>query len=229
MIRWNKISLYKFQRIDEIGKQKISEEDKAMQMVCVLFDLTEYQLNNLPDRKVRRYISAIKKITDAEFGLKPKQRAGKYSIDYDISKLNFGQYIDLNFFFQSTTQKAHYALASIVSKDANSHKDRAEYFQTVPVSKVWGSYNYFISQFESFNKEYKSLFDADEASEGNKPEDNFNKRYGWLYSASQVAEYERITLDETFSLPVRRALNDLAYLKAKAKHDYLLRKQKKTA
>lgn len=230
MSGWNKISLYKFQQVDKITKDQISEQDKALRIVCILFDLTEYQLDNLPDKKVRKHISHIKKITEAELNTNPQKKVGKFSINYDISNLAFGQYVDLNFFFQSTTKNAHLALASIVSKQAESHKQRAEYFQTLPVVKLWGSYNHFISQFESFNKEYKSLFDVgEEAEDGNKVDDNFNNRYGWIYSASQVAEYERITLDDAFALPVRRALNALAYLKAKAKHDYLLRKQKKRA
>jgi capsule polysaccharide export protein KpsE/RkpR len=42
----------------------------------------------------------------------------------------------------------------------------------------------------------------------------FNKRYGWIYAASQVAEYERITLDQAFALPIRQAFNDLAVFKS---------------
>ena len=71
-----------------------------------------------------------------------------------------------------------------------------------------------------FNKLYSNLFGLDpNTHNGDAQADGFNKRYGWIYSASQVAEYERITLDEAYGLPVCQAFNDLAYLKAKSSYE----------
>ena len=217
---WDKISLYKFQRIDEINKMEIPDLDKTLFTVCVVFDKTEYQLDNLELKKAARYVSKIERIFKQELKSKPYKKVGKFRMEYDPSKLTLGQCIDLYFFLQSPTVNAHYALASIVSKDSTTHKQRAEYFQSLPITKIWGCYSQFINQFEAFNKEYKSLFglDADISGEGAQI-DKFNKRYGWIYAASQVAEYERITLEQAFDLPIRRALNGLAYLKAKSKYE----------
>ena len=86
-----------------------------------------------------------------------------------------------------------------------------------------------MESFTEFNKEYKNLFGIDKEVAGDVQDIEFNKRYGWIYSATQVADYEKITLDETFALPVRRAFNALAYLKAKGKYDYdQLRKSNKS-
>lgn len=51
------------------------------------------------------------------------------------------------------------------------------------------------------------------------PVDGFTGTYGWIYSAEQVADYERIKLSETFDLPVVQFLNGLSYLKAKRNHE----------
>jgi hypothetical protein len=40
-----------------------------------------------------------------------------------------------------------------------------------------------------------------------------------------VAAYERISVEQAYKLPVKQALNDLVYLKAKQKYEYLLTKK----
>jgi hypothetical protein len=45
----------------------------------------------------------------------------------------------------------------------------------------------------------------------------FARYYGWIYSASVVADHERISLDAAFELPVLQFLNGLAYIKMKNK------------
>ncbi len=45
----------------------------------------------------------------------------------------------------------------------------------------------------------------------------FAKHFGWFFSTTQVAELERITLEQAWDLPVIQYLNDLAYLKMKSK------------
>jgi hypothetical protein len=54
---------------------------------------------------------------------------------------------------------------------------------------------------------------------GNVQSDQFNKQYGWIYSATQVAQHEGLGLDRAYDLPVRQAFNDLLYLKAKGKYE----------
>jgi hypothetical protein len=43
--------------------------------------------------------------------------------------------------------------------------------------------------------------------------------YGWLYQIELVANYEKITLEDTYNLPTIQFLNDLAYLKAKGEYE----------
>jgi hypothetical protein len=227
MRNWNHISLYKFQRIEEITSRKISDIDKTLWTVCVVFDKTEYQLDNMPLKKAQRLISGVEKIFASDVNTKPKEKVGRYKINYDPSTYTFGQYIELAFFLQEPIKNMHYVLASVSGTDANKHKERAEYFLNRPVTDVLGGFSLIIERFTAFNDEYKGLFGLDTEVSGESATTNhFYKRYGWIYSASQVADYERITLDQAFALPIRRALNDLAYLKAKSKFEAELIKKR---
>ena len=221
MPNWNDITLFKFQQIDEINSREVSDIDKILFTTCVVFNLTEYQLDNKPLKDANKLIEKVKNIFENEINAQPKKKIGKFKIDYDPAKLTFGQYIELSFFLQAKPiQNAHYILSSIASKDADKHRQRADYFLTISITKIVGSISFFIERLKKFNDEYKSLFGLDKETGGKEVQgDQFNKRYGWIYAASQVAEYERITLDAAFALPIRRAFNDLAFLKAKSKYD----------
>lgn len=217
---WKRISLYRFQQIEEINNRNISDLDKTLWTICAVFDKTEYELDNLPVKKVEKLIGKVETIFKSDVKTKPAKKIGKFKVQYDPSKLTFGQYTELAFFLQAPIKNAHYVLASMVSPDASKHRERAEYFLGLPIEKVLGAFSLFIEKFGQFNGEYKNLFGLDPAVNGESAtESQFNKYYGWIYAASQIAEYERITLDETYALPVRRAFNDLAYLKAKSKYE----------
>jgi hypothetical protein len=43
--------------------------------------------------------------------------------------------------------------------------------------------------------------------------------FGWIYQASLVAEFERITMEEVYDIPTIQFLNDLSYLKAKNEYE----------
>jgi hypothetical protein len=78
----------------------------------------------------------------------------------------------------------------------------------------------FAERFNEFIGTYNSLFglDKDMFDQGQQV-DRFNKQYGWIYSATVIAEHERITLDQAFGIPIRQAFNDLIYLKAKGRYE----------
>ena len=223
---WDKISLFKFQQIEIINAKDIEVMDRLLFTTCLVFGYTEYELDNLPIKKVGKMVNKVEAIFNSELNPVPVGRIGKYFLEYDPGKLTFGQYVELSFFFQMPIiTAAHYVLASIThtpfqKNKAANHKLKADYFLSTPIEKVIGSVKKFNENFVSFNNEYKGLFGlADESGGKEVQEDKFNKRYGWTYSASCVAEYERITLDQAYSLPVRQALNDLIYLKEKARYD----------
>jgi hypothetical protein len=223
-MNWSKITLFKFQQIDLINKKDIPDIDKTLFSCCAVFDYTEFELDNLSVKKVSKLTKRITKVFSSPFDTKVYNRIGKYHIDYDVSKMTFGQYIELSFFLTAPITNAHYIFASISNipfkkNNSKDHRKKADYFLTRPVSKIMGGLSFIINNFTAFNKEYANLFGLDKEVNGDVQADVFNKRYGWIYSASQVAEYERITQEEAYNLPVRQAFNGLAYLKAKNKYE----------
>ncbi len=235
MNRWRKISLFKFQQIDVINANaNMSAIDKALFSTCIIFDLTEYQLDNTKPEKAAKLLSKVNRIFETDFNSKAKKRIGKYIINYDVANATFGQFIELSYFLTSKNplQNAHYILASFSRQifgkyNTSEHRKRADYFQQQSIVNAAGSMTKILEAFANLTKEYKDLFGLDQDVNGiTAQEDIFNRRYGWIYSASQVAAYERITMDQAFALPVRQALNDLIYLKARAKYEYEQTKKK---
>jgi len=231
---WKKITLYKYQRLEEIELRKIDPIDKVLYSTCVVYNLTEWQLDNMNPKKATKKILRMTKILESKVNPVAKNRIGKYWINYDISKMTFGQYIEIAYFIQSgVLPSIHFILAScshlpFTKNNPNKHSIRSEYFLHKPIEITLGSALLIINNFNEFNKKYKGLFglksnneemDDDTIRRINKEEqDPFNRQFGWIYSATQVAEHERITLDKAFALPVTQAMNALSFLKAKGKY-----------
>lgn len=233
MRNWNHIILAQFQQIEAVNnKPNIEDIDKVLFSVCILFGMTEYQLDKTPPLKAAKLIKQVEKIFAKPFNPAPKKRIGKYWMQFDPAKLRFGQYIELAYFLReeknqnNAIKNAHLVLASIANnwrgKNVTSdHRKKAEYFLKRPISEITGSLSLIIERLKLFNAEYRNLFGLDKEVHGDDVQDDlFNKRYGWTYSASQIADYEKVTLDEAYSLPIRQVFNDLAYLKAKSKYEH---------
>lgn len=223
---WNKISLFKFQQIDKINSDKnVSELDRVLFSTCVIYGMTEFELDNCNLKKATRLIKSATNTFTSPFAPIPKKKVGRFIIEYDITGMTLGQFIELAFFLSmSPVQSAHYILASVSRRPwrknrSTEHRKKADYFLYRPITEIMGCVAKVQDSFKAFTGEYKSFFGLDQETYGNAQEDQFNKRYGWIFSASQVAEYERITLDAAMGLPIRQALNDLIYLKAKATYE----------
>jgi len=82
-----------------------------------------------------------------------------------------------------------------------------------------------LQTLQKFNRSYSALFDPADDEEGSdiepgeKADDGFHRRFGWIYQTELVAELERIKLDDVYDLGIVNVLNDLVYLKAKKAHE----------
>jgi hypothetical protein len=81
---------------------------------------------------------------------------------------------------------------------------------------------FFLQCINGIDKKYPVLFGGGVEREDEEPgsegiERTFGKYYGWVYSATIVADHERISLDAAFELPIYQFLNGLAYMKMKRK------------
>lgn len=231
---WDKISLYKYQQLEKINERQIEDLDKSLYAACIVYGYTETQLNNMNPRKAIRLLDKMGKTLSKEIKPVAQKRIGKLFLSYNVSKMTFGQYIEIAYFLQMGSLKAaHYILASaakplidyvLPNKYKLKHSTKAEYLLYQPIEKTLGSALQLIENFNNFNKGYKGLFGLKNGNEENEydlkkmEEDPFNKQYGWIFSATQVAEHEGISLEKAFQLPVRQALNDLSFLKSKSKY-----------
>lgn len=222
---WKNITLGKYQLIEQVNKTDLPDMDKVLHTACIVFEKTEYEIDNEKPRRVVKMISKIQSVFEKPLNVKACARIGKYVVNYDVSRITFGQYIELSFFFANGFEKnMHYILATMSCRwlrkhTSKDHRKKAEYFLNQPVGLIIGALNKIKENYNQFNSQYNSLFGIDTEVSGNVQNDEFNKRHGWIYSASQVADHERITLDEAFALPVIQAFNALIFLKAKGKYE----------
>jgi len=78
---------------------------------------------------------------------------------------------------------------------------------------------FFLRSFMEVNGKFPILFEESTGDQGGSAAKNFGKIFGWVYSAKVVSEFEAISLNEVWELPVLQFLNDLTYLKLKREVD----------
>ena len=226
-MKWSDITLSQFQLINSINESKdFDEMDKLLYTTGAIFDFTENQMVDMGAEKVKKYIAKTTYLFEHPFQKKPYKRIGKYFLEYNIERLRFGQFVEITYFVQGDVlENAQSILASIshlpfLKNNSDNHRKISDYYLSKSVVQTMGALSCLLENYTEFNKEYSGLFELDEEGEDVEvKKDGFNETYGWIYSATQVAEHERITLEQAFDLPVRQALNDLSYLKAKRQYD----------
>lgn len=224
-MKWRDITLAKFQQIEQVNSRDIPDIDKVLFTTCIVFDRTEYQLDNEKPKKVLKLMNKMQSIFEMPFNSRPTKQIGRYRINYDISRITLGQYVELSYFInKGVINNAHLMLASMANirkkkYSSADHREKAEYFHGQPVDLVIGAATQIKENYDRFNSGYQSLFGIDTEVAGNVQNDEFNKRYGWIYSATQVAQHEGISLDVAYGLPIIQAFNDLLFIKAKGKYE----------
>jgi hypothetical protein len=214
----NILTLEKFQQVDAINADKtINPDDKVFFSICAIYGYAPEELNKENPFRVIKMMTKLE--TVFRFSPVIKNRIGRFRVNYDMSRITFGQYIDLAYFFQfDMVDKSNYILATVTRTIyKTSHPERANYFLSTQVNKVLGAVKKIREGFIQLNKEFGALFDG-ELEEIDPFKKQFNKRYGWVFSAEMVARTEGISLDETYKLPVKKALSTLVYLKNKNKY-----------
>lgn len=83
--------------------------------------------------------------------------------------------------------------------------------------------SFFLSTLYSFHKGFGRLFhadpDGDDDEEGGERDPNsFNERFGWMYAAKRVSDFEGISLWECYERDTMSFLNHMVYLNEFDKH-----------
>lgn len=232
--KWSKISVEMYQYINDINDSEMSDIDKLLQTMSALTGKTVQQLDilgksNLGIARFKKLTVDIKSRFEELLKLgKPVSQVKKFKFNFNIEQLKFGQYIEIQHFVkQGQIEAIHLLAASMCENEDMNHQQRAEHILQLPFLPVFWNVAHMIEKLNKFNHEYKGLLGIDEeVDEDLKPEQNkFNERYGWIYSAKKVADFEGISLEAAFDLPVRQAFNDLAYLKELSNYEYELNKK----
>ena len=227
--KWSAISVEDYQYINEINESDLSEVDKVLFIMMHLAGSTEAEMNKI---SVKTFLRLEKQLTKRFEVMKQLGKSvtniGMFVFNYDIHLVTLGQYIEVQHFAkEGHIKNIHLIAASICKNGDMNHMQRADNILKLPFLKVLWNVAKFLEEFKQLNDRYKGLFGIEDTEEDEyKPVTNsFNERYGWIYSAKKVAEFEGITLEQAFELPIVQALNDLSYLKALQEYESEINKR----
>lgn len=215
------MTVEQYQRIYEISVTTPDTVERVAWMICEVFGKSQEEVDNMSKEEFLRYTNRLNK------EIQTKDRWYNWvHLETDASKITFGQFIETSYWLKShPTEVLHLVSASLIRKWSGSHHDATEYILSL---QIWQIHDQIQTYIESLNKliqSYSGLFGLGEKNEEEEKPHPFIEKYGWLFSAKQVADYEGIPLDKVYDLPVIQALNDLSYLKAKQNFDKWLSKQ----
>lgn len=211
------MTLKDYQRLAAFYNEANDEVTQVALLVADMYGFTYEQVDNMPARTFLHY---SQKVTAAFSGIMIKPFWCRLKFQTDATKITFGQFIEVQYFLQQgEIDSLHFVGASIL-KSKKSHPEKAAWLQNKPVSYVLSDIKKFLVSFGDLVGSYKGLFETEAEVDEEKAEMKKEKphpfltQYGWIFSATQVAEHEKITLDKAFGLPILQALNALAYLKS---------------
>lgn len=214
------MTVEQYQRIYEISVTTPDTVERVAWMICEVFGKKPDEVDNMSAERFMKFTDMLNQ------KLQTKERWYNWVyLETDATKITFGKFIETSFWLRSSpVEVIHLVSASLLRKWSGTHFDATNYILEQP---IWTVYDQITQYVESLNKliaSYSGLFGQAGEEIGEKPHP-FIDRYGWLFSAKQVADYEGIPLDKAYDLPVIQALNDLSYLKAKQDFDKWLSKQ----
>ncbi len=214
-----KLTLYQFQKIDTyMSRKDISDINKSFYSVCVVYDLTEHALDQMDVRKVYKMVNRVNRMLKESSLEKVFKQFGEFTVCYNPVEYTLGQFISLSFYLSSGYMaNAHKILGVATGQDEAN--DRADYFREQPMRRLTGGLKQLMLNFKGFLHQYKDLFGLSVDNAEEVQANPFQKKYGWIFSATMIAEHCRITLDDAFKMNVVDAFFHLGYLKAKAKYD----------
>ena len=213
------MTVAQYQKVHELNQTTPDTVEQLGWIICALYNKSEAEVNSYSPRKFLRIVSKISKQITA----KPS-RFFAISLQTDATKITLGQFIECQYWLRdgrNVIEVLDLVAASILIKRTEHGKD-ADYIRSQPFTKVLPKVEAFVTSMNSLIKNYSGLFELsqDEDEEPEKPHP-FITQYGWIFSATAVAEHERITLDQAFDIGIIQALNALAFLKSKQAYEKL--------
>ena len=212
------MTVAQFQEVNRINTTTPDTVERLGWIVCHIYNLTEAVVNVLEPKSFLRYVRKIEK----QMTTKPS-RWQRILLQTDATKITLGQFIECQHWLKNDAIAALDLVAASLLLKRGNHKADAIRMKERPFNQVLPKVLLFIESMNGMIGNYKGLFEPVEKVEGEevKPEKlhPFIDRYGWIYSAKELAAYEGITLEQSYTLPIIQAFNGLSYLKAKQSYD----------
>lgn len=234
----------KLKEFVDVARAYRATEDWVEQVayaVCYVYGFEPGQVNDMKKEEFIPFMRGMEKKLRRS-GIRPFYR--RSLLIHDATKITYGQFVEVmtwvKMFATEDGVKKHelaadsipLIAASILKKrKPGQHKKNVARLQEMNVRRLLMDVRIFMLSYTELVESYSGLFDKEELTPDASQEeiDEYNKetelnihpfidQYSWQYSAKQIAEYERITVDQAYDLPIMQALNDLAYLKAE--NDY---------
>lgn len=207
--RYLYMTLEQYQAASSIYQTKQDDIERMAWCICIVFKKKPEKVNEWSRWKFFFYSRWL----GWKFSKVTKQSWHKLKFITDATKITLGQFIEVEHFLKQ--ESIHHVAASIWKRKGD-HSDKAERLNLMNVRKVLPAVTKFTQSYMELLQSYAGLFEiTEEVMEGEpEPPHPFQQQYGWIYSAKAVAEFEGITLDKAYDLPIIQALNDLSYLKA---------------
>lgn len=212
----------KFQRVYSIQSITTDETEKVCLMLSEVFglDYTELMLNEV--KGVDKYIKRLNKKIETKQGL------FSLKLITDAQKITLGQFIECQHWLKSDPILNLHLIAASILKKRKEHKLDADRILNVDIKRVHDKVYKFIESFRQLIESYSGLFEIEEDIE-DKPKRRsqhiFPERYGWMFSAKEVADYEGVKLNDAYEINIIQALNTMSYLKSKASYEKWQSKQ----
>ena len=118
-MNWSNLTVEQYQKVYEVSKLKLPEEDASVKLLCVLHNKTEDEINEMSLKQFNEECSKLSFLfTDKIPGGHKniiKVNKHKYCLIYDLDKIKQRQYAEVKYFIQGgVIENLHKILASIV-------------------------------------------------------------------------------------------------------------------
>jgi hypothetical protein len=218
------MTLQQYQRIAGFYSATDDEITQVALIVCDMFNLSHDEVDNMQPKTFIKYSN---KVTKKFKKLGKKPYFGRLKLQTDAKKITLGQFIEVQHFLKEGEIDAMHLVTASIWDDSRAHDVKADLLLKKHIRLILADYTAFLQSFEELLQAYKGLFESDEVVEDDgkmeKPHP-FIEQYGWIYSAKEVAQFEGITLDMAFDLPILQAFNALAYLKSEQSYQKYINK-----
>jgi len=160
-LSWNTITVQQFQDVYRLSlNTKQDEMDKIERVICILFDKTEQEIDNVSMSEFADMARQVSFVMNNDIPGKPvknfKVNGRKYAIVYDPTKLRHRQYVELLHYGADPVSNMHMVMASVVrpvkwfrlrKNRAQDHEKIAADMRDMPLIHVYHSCVFFCKLY----------------------------------------------------------------------------------